>query len=192
MAMHRRPFLLAILALAASPALAAPNPHVALKTAMGTIVLELDARHAPLTAANFLKYVDQKLLDGTSFYRVATSAPGFGFLPGGIRGSGQRTLMPVPPDSTRKTALRHDRGTISMARQEPGTATGDFFICTGRIANMDARGKDPGYAAFGKVIKGMNVVLKIMAARRLAGGTGPMKDQILKERIAIISARRVP
>ena len=191
--MTYRPFLLALLALAASPALAKPalGPHVALQTSMGTIVIELDARHAPLTSANFLKYVDQKLFDGTSFYRVATSAPGFGFIQGGIRGSGQRTLIPVPHESTRKTGLRHDRGTISMARQEPGTATGDFFICTGRLATMDAHGKDPGYAAFGKVIKGMDVVLKIMTARRLSGGSGPMKDQILKERIAIVSARRV-
>jgi peptidyl-prolyl cis-trans isomerase A (cyclophilin A) len=191
-----RPFLLALLALlalAAAPALAKPppNPHVALTTSMGVITLELDARRAPLTTANFLKYVDQKLLDGTSFYRVATSAPGFGFIQGGIRGSGQRTLPPVAHEPTSKTGLRHMAGTISMARQEPGTAAGDFFICTGRLTNMDAHGKDPGFAAFGQVIKGMDVVKKIMTARRLAGGSGPMKDQILKERIPIVSARRV-
>ena len=159
---------------------------------MGTIVIELDARRAALTSANFLKYVDQKLFDGTSFYRVAKSAPGFGFIQGGIRGSGQRTLPPVAHEPTSKTGLRHVAGTISMARQEPGTAEGDFFICTGRLTNMDAHGKNPGFAAFGHVTSGMPVVLKILNAQALKGGQGAMADQILKERIAILTARRLP
>ena len=79
-----------------------------------------------------------------------------------------------------------------MAREEPGTAEGDFFIVTDRMPNMDAHGKDPGFAAFGHVIKGMNVVLKILNAVTLKGGQGAMADQILKQRIAIVSAKRVP
>jgi peptidyl-prolyl cis-trans isomerase A (cyclophilin A) len=188
-----RKIFFALVAIAASPALAAPpaNPHVALQTAMGTITLELDARHAPLTTANFLKYVDQHLFDGTSFYRVAKSAPGFGFIQGGIRGSGQRTLAPVAHEPTSKTGIHHVAGTISMARQEPGTAEGDFFIVTGTMPGMDAHGKDPGFAAFGHVIKGMAVVKKILNAVTLKGGQGAMADQILKQRIAIVSAKRV-
>jgi peptidyl-prolyl cis-trans isomerase A (cyclophilin A) len=185
--------LLTLLTLAAPVfAASAANPHVALQTAMGTIVVELDAKHAPLTTANFLKYVDQQLFDGTSFYRAAKSAPGYGFIQGGIRGSGQRVLAPVAHEPTSKTGIHHVAGTISMAREEPGTAEGDFFITTGRMPNMDAHGKDPGFAAFGHVIKGMNVVLKILNAPPLKGGQGAMADQILKERIAIINAKRIP
>ncbi|MBV9840208.1 MAG: peptidylprolyl isomerase [Sphingomonadaceae bacterium] len=186
-----RKTFLALLALASGPALAA-NPHVALQTSLGTITVELDAKRAPLSTTNFLKYVDQHLFDGTSFYRVAKSAPGYGFIQGGIRGSGQRTLPPVAHEPTSKTGIHHVAGTISMARQEPGTAEGDFFITTGKMPGMDAHGKDPGFAAFGHVTKGMNVVLKILNAVTLKGGQGAMADQILKQRIAILTAKRVP
>lgn len=195
--MIRRALLLAALVLSV-PAAAAPSKvKVALKTSEGMIVVAVDVRHAPITANNFLAYVDQKKFDGTSFYRAAPAKGNraVGLIQGGIRRSAFRSLVPIVHEPTTKTGLRHVDGTISMARREPGTAMGDFFILVGPSPAMDAHpgapGDNAGYAAFGKVVSGMPVVKRIMAAKTWPGGSGAMKDQLIKEPVKILEAKRV-
>jgi peptidyl-prolyl cis-trans isomerase A (cyclophilin A) len=180
------------LALIATPALAAPR--VAIKTSLGTIVVELAEKQAPITARNFLRYVEAGKFDGTNFYRAARSpsAPQFGLVQGGIDHNMRRAFFSIDHEPTSKTGLKHLDGTISMARNAPGTAMGDFFICVGAQPSLDARGQYPGYAAFGRVVSGMGVVKKILAAPTWIGrGRGAMKDQMIKDRIPVISAKRI-
>lgn len=183
-----------------SPASAAAGgERVLIHTSAGDIVVALATRQAPVTTANFLAYVDQKRFDGTEFYRAARTqgAPERGFIQGGIRHSFRRMLNPIAHEPTTKTGLRHLDATISMARDAPGTAMGDFFIAVGDLPSMDADPRnpteDPGFAAFGKVVKGMPVVRHILAAPTIprAGREG-MKNQILVEPVRIITARRLP
>ena len=181
-----------LLALVATPALAAPR--VAIKTSLGTIVVELAEKQAPITAKNFLHYVEAGQFDGTNFYRAARSpsAPQFGLIQGGIDHNMRRAFFSIDHEPTSKTGLKHVDGTISMARNAPGTAMGDFFICVGAQPSLDARWQYPGYAAFGRVVSGMSVVKKILAAPTWIGrGRGAMKNQVIKQRIPIISARRI-
>lgn len=195
--MNRRFFLsLALLALTA----AAPppkGPRVAIETEAGRIVVELAAKQAPITTANFLAYVDRKRFDGTNFYRSARNARGQGLIQGGVRSNDYVHLLPaIPHEPTTKTGLRHVDGTLSMARNTPGTAMGEFFILVGPAPSMDAnpkgKGDNAGYAAFGHVVSGMPVVKKILDGRvdpKL--GRGAMKGQILVKPVKIISARRI-
>ena len=189
---------IALLALAiAAPIAAAPAklPRVDIKTDKGDIIVELEVKKAPITATNFLKYVDGKKLDGTTFYRAARAKgdPKMGFVQGGIQHSIFRSYPPIAHEPTSKTGLKHLAGTISMARTEPGTAMGDFFIMVSPSPGMDAKGKDVGYAAFGRVVKGMDVVKAILASKTLANaGTGSMKGQYIEKPVKIVSARRVP
>ena len=181
-----------LIALVATPALAAPR--VAIKTSLGTIVVELAEKQAPITAKNFLHYVEAGKFDGTNFYRAARSpsAPQFGLIQGGIDHNMRRAFVSIDHEPTSKTGLKHVDGTISMARNAPGTAMGDFFICVGAQPSLDARWQYPGYAAFGRVVSGMSVVKKILAAPTWIGrGRGAMKNQVIKQRIPIISARRI-
>jgi peptidyl-prolyl cis-trans isomerase A (cyclophilin A) len=191
--------ILAIFALLlAAPVSAQQKPppasaRVSLVTSMGSIILELDGKRAPITTANFLRYVDEKRFDGTSFYRAARTkgAPKRGFIQGGIRHSYTRMLLPIAHEPTSKTGLRHVDGTISMARDRPGTAMGDFFITVGPSASMDAKAGDPGFAAFGRVLKGMDVVQRILAAPTVPNaGRGAMKGQMITKPVKIISASR--
>ena len=178
-----------------APAPLAEIVRVRLETAAGPIILALDGRHAPVTTANFLAYVDQHRFDGTSFYRAAPTpgAPGSGFIQGGIHRNYRRMLAPIAHEPTSKTGLRHTAGAISMARAEPGTAAGEFFITASAIPSMDADSGDPGFAAFGRVTEGMDVVRKIMAAPTIPNaGRGPMKGQMIAEPVKIVSAKRVP
>ena len=162
-------------------------------------MLELEKVRAPLTTANFLRYVDQKRFDGTSFYR-ALKFPGdapVGLVQGGVRNMGKRVLPPIAHESTTKTGLTHDNGAISMARGAPGTAAGDFFIIIGNLPGLDgnpaAAGDKDGYAVFGHVVEGIDNVIKIQAAPTSAtAGEGAMKGQMIAAPIAIRSARRVP
>ncbi len=173
-----------------------PLPRVALVTSAGTIVIALETVRAPLTSANFLRYVDQKRLDGTSFYRAVTfpSVPGFGLIQGGLRGDPKRSLKPVAHEATSQTGILHTDGTISMARAAPGTATADFFVTAGAITSLDAQpGGDPGFAAFGHVVEGMDVVRTILTAPVSAtAGDGAMKGQMLAAPVRIVSVRRLP
>lgn len=188
---------LALMAAAAAPA--APRSagkhapalvHVRLDTAAGPIVLALDARHAPRTVANFMAYVDDGRFDGITFYRSARrrAVPTMGFVQGGIGTDARRILPPFPLETTNKTGIRHTDGTISMARRaDPASAGGNFFITVGPIPTMDAHGSEPGYAAFGHVVSGMDTVRRILAAPT-GGGMG---GQMLQHEIRIVRAVRL-
>ncbi|CAM3136454.1 hypothetical protein SPAN111604_05705 [Sphingomonas antarctica] len=138
--MIRPLFALAALALVAAAPRLAPKPaqipytdfpRVALNTEAGTIVLELDAKHAPISTANFLRYVDQRRFDGIVFYRVMRlpyGDPPSGLIQAGTRYDPKRTLKPIAHEPTSQTGVLHKAGAISMARFAPGTATGDFSI----------------------------------------------------------------
>lgn len=187
-----RRFLAVILLSVSAPALAAPR--VAIKTGLGTIIIELADKQAPITAKNFLHYVETGKFDGTSFYRAARSKgdPSRGLIQGGIDHNYKRAFFSIDHEPTSKTGLKHGDGTISMARNAPGTAMGDFFITVGPSPYLDARPGNPGYAAFGHVIKGMDVVKKILAAPTWLGrGSGALKDQVIIKRIPIIKATRI-
>lgn len=196
---------LAALALAApqvtpappAPVPAAPAPvaltRVVLTTEAGPIVIGVDTKAAPITAANFLKYVDGKKLDGVSFYRAVKVADGFGLVQFGTRNDAKRTLPPIRFEPTTQTGLSHTDGTISMAMAAPNTATGDFFVVVGDLTSMDAKDGQPGFAAFGRVLEGMDVIRKILLAPTSPTlGDGAMKGQMLAPAIRITSARRVP
>jgi peptidyl-prolyl cis-trans isomerase A (cyclophilin A) len=169
-------------------------PKVVITTSLGAITVELDKDKAPLTVANFLKYVDSKRFDGAIFYRALTfpSPTPLGLIQGGIRGRSDKVLPPVKHEPTSQTGLTHNDGAISMARGAPGTANGDFFIILGTLTGLDASEKDPGYAVFGHVVAGMDVVRAIQAAPVSAtAGTGAMNGQMLEKPVALISARRL-
>ncbi len=199
--MRRRDALVGLGAVLAAPAAAqpiAPVARVALTTGAGVIVLDLAAAQAPLTVANFLRYVDDKRLDGATFYRAMKLAadPPNGLVQGGLRNDPARVLPPIAHESTSQTGLRHRDGTISMARYAPGTAASEFFICVGEQPSLDAdpsqSGDNAGFAAFGQVSGGMDVVRKILASPTSAtAGEGDMKGQMLDPTIPITTARRV-
>ena len=181
---------------AGPPAAEAPQEQlvkVALDTSAGRIVVALDKARAPITTANFLAYVDRQRFDGTTFYRAAPTrgAPGRGLIQGGIRRDARRTLGPIAHEPTSTTGLRHVDGAISMARAEGGAgAMGDFFITVGAMPSMDAHGDDPGFAAFGRVVEGMDVVRRILAAETVPNaGRGAMRGQMLAAPVRIVSAR---
>ena len=177
-----------------APAPVPDTARVRLETERGPIVVELDGRRAPVTTANFLAYVDQRRFDGIYFYRAARTrnAERRGFIQGGIQRSARRMLPRIAHEPTSATGLRHRDGTISMARREPGTAMGDFFITVGAMPSMDAGRDDPGFAAFGRVVEGMDTVRRILAAETVANaGRGAMKGQMIAAPVRIVSARRV-
>lgn len=148
--------------------------RVRIETSTGNIVLALDARRAPKTTANFLAYVDDGRLDGTGFYRASrrTGNPKFGFVQGGIASDARRVLPSPPLEPTNRTGIRHTDGTVSMAHgANIDGATGNFSIMVGDNPSLDARGAGHnGYAAFGRVVAGMEVVRKILASP--TGGAG--------------------
>ena len=182
---------------AAEPASTAPLSDVVrirLETEAGPILLALDHKRAPVTAANFVRYVDQRRFDGTFFYRAARTkgAAGRGFVQGGIRHSARKAFPPIAHEPTTTTGIRHDDGIVSMARAAPVGAMGDFFIIVGgAMPAMDAKGDAPGFAAFGRVEQGMDVVRRILAAPTVANaGRGPMRGQMIEKPVRIVSARR--
>ena len=186
------PALLSLALLAAAP----PRPvRVGIETDIGQIVVEVDTRHAPATAGNFLAYVDQHRFDQMSFYRAARAdgRPREGFVQGGTNNMMTRVLKPIRHEPTSLTGLRHIDGTLSMARDDPGTATGDFFIVVGDGRYLDATRKDPGYAAFGHVVSGMPLVRRMLAAKTYPGGwSKETAGQQMVKPVRILSARRLP
>jgi peptidyl-prolyl cis-trans isomerase A (cyclophilin A) len=178
----------------------APKPataRVALVTSEGTIIVEVETERAKVTAANFLRYVAEKRLDGTTFYRAMNLAPGYGLIQGGVRGDPKRVLPKIRHEPTSTTGLSHVDGTISMARGAPGSADGDFFITVGALTSLDADPAKPGdnlgFAAFGRVVAGMETVKAIMAAPTSpTEGVGVMKGQMIAAPVRIVSARRLP
>jgi peptidyl-prolyl cis-trans isomerase A (cyclophilin A) len=167
---------------------------VAIDTSVGRIVIGVDRGRAPITAANFLHYVDAHRLDGETFYRAMHSAGG-GLIQGGVRSDMRKLYPPVAHEGTNKTGIHNVAGAISMARLEPGSEQADFFILVSDIPAFDAGGPGgdaDGFAAFGHVIEGMGVVKKIYDAPVSATkGEGPMKGQMLEPPIKIIKAARV-
>jgi peptidyl-prolyl cis-trans isomerase A (cyclophilin A) len=161
---------------------------VAIDTSLGRIVVGLDRLHAPVTTANFLAYVDSHKYDGERFYRAMPYDDG-GLIQGGITSDGRKLNKPIAFESTDQTGLSNVAGTISMVAAAPGKAQSDFFILTTDVKAFD--GPD-GFAAFGRVIEGMDVVKKILAAPvSPTRGEGPMKGQMLEPPVKIIKAARV-
>ncbi len=173
--------------------LKAQNPQVLIKTELGDISIEVYTDKAPVTAANFLRYVDENRVEGATFYRVVTldNQPNSDVKIEVIQGDlssrkAAKRLKSIQHETTDKTGILHKDGAISMARDKPGTASSEFFICVGDQPELDFGGKrnpdGQGFAAFGKVIKGMDVVRKIQKQ--------PVDGQRLVTRIKIISITR--
>jgi len=173
---------------------AAGEPRVKIVTALGTIVVAIDATHAPVTASNFLRYVDQKLYDGGAFHRTVTldnqptSDIRIEVIQAGIDpGLESRESAAIALERTNQTGLRHRAGTISMARDGPDTATSDFFICVTDQPSLDFGGqRNPdgqGFGAFGRVLSGMEVVRRIQRS--------PAHGQDLAPPVRILSVRRL-
>jgi peptidyl-prolyl cis-trans isomerase A (cyclophilin A) len=172
------------------------KPRVRVTTAKGVIVLELEDKKAPVTAANFLRYVDAGKYDGGTIYRASRTpgVKGAGTIQGGIAPK-MRKFRPIAHESTTMTGLRHRAGTISMGRNAPGTATCDFFICASPQPYLDAhprqKGDNQGYAAFGQVVEGMAVVKRILALPTTGKTSEPaMKGQMIDPPVAITSMKR--
>jgi peptidyl-prolyl cis-trans isomerase A (cyclophilin A) len=190
--MRTRLLLAGLLALAAFAGAAAKKPVVLIKTEKGDITVEVDLALAPVTAANFLRYVDGKLYDGSVFHRTVTldNQPNNDVRIEVIQGgqlSEDKGFPPIAHETTATTGLKHLDGTISMARGTPGSATSSFFFCIGPQPELDFGGKrnpdGEGFAAFGRVVKGMDVVKAIHVL--------PAEGQSLKPSIKIISVRRI-
>lgn len=176
--------------------LAAAKPRVVLTTGHGVVTLELEAARAPLTTANFLRYVAGRKYDGGSFFRAARrrSAPKEGSIVAGLAPRAQ-PYPAISHESTTRTGLKHKAGTVSLGRFAPGTARGDFFICVSDLPYLDAKpgapGDNLGFAAFGQVVGGMSVVRKILASPTSQTSPFPdQKGQWLKPPVSILSARR--
>jgi peptidyl-prolyl cis-trans isomerase A (cyclophilin A) len=163
---------------------------VQLDTSAGRIVIALDRRHAPITATNFLKYVDGKKFDGESFYR-AMPYEGGGLIQGGITSDATKLGPAIAHESTASTGLKHVRGAVSMASEGPGTAKADFFILTTGIPSLDATAGNAGFAVFGHVVEGMGVVDAILRSPVSATkGDASMRGQMLEPPVKIVKASR--
>ena len=209
--MIRRFALAAAALLVTSPVFAQSEPEVQsreyatqlvlIETTMGDITVSIETERAPVTAANFLRYVDEDRFDGTHFYRAMHldwGEPPNGLLQGGTQMDPDRVLDPIAHEPTSATGLSHTNGALSMARYDPGTATGDFSIMIKDQTGLDAdpTSSDPnlqlGFAVFGYVVDGMDVVQAIHALPPdPEKGEGWMKGQLLAEPVEIVDMRRV-
>lgn len=160
---------------------------VEIDTSLGKIVVALDQKHAPLTTANFLRYVDAHKFDGQTFYRAMPYGSG-GLVQGGIRDA-RKLNPPVAFESSDQTGIHNTTGAIAMAANAPGDAQSDFFIETTDIPAFDGSN---GFAAFGHVTQGMEVVKQILEAPVSATeGEGVMKGQMLDPPVKIVKMMRV-
>ena len=186
-------------AIAQAPAGPAPTEQlvkVAFETSAGRILVEVDKGRAPITAGNFLRYVDSGRFNGESFYRAMPYTPGEGLIQGGITSDSAKLYPAIKHEPTNVTGLKHVAGALSVARGEPGSARADFFILTTDIPGLDANpageGDNQGYAAFGKVVEGMDVVRKIFVMPTSpTKGEGILKGQMLEPTVKIVKAARV-
>ena len=194
-------FALALLLVCAAPIAAQTPPSpapvaeaakedlvkVALETSAGRIVIALDRGRAPLTTANFLRYVDGGKFNGEAFYRAMPYGDG-GLIQGGITSDARKLGKPVEHEPASKTGLKHVAGAISMANLGPGTAQADFFILT-----TDIPAFDDSFAVFGRVVEGMDVAKKILASPvSPTKGEGAMKGQMLEPAVKIVKAQKLP
>lgn len=188
-----------VVAPAPEPKPAPKGPRVALTTPEGRIVIEVYPDKAPVTANNFLRYVDNKRFDGATFYRASKPtgymADDYGIVQGGLQNAPGKLFAPIAHEPTTKTGLSHTDAMVSMGRHAPGSATADFFIMIGDNSYLDANpkatGDNKGFAAFGQVVEGMDVVRKIlMLPRSPTAGVGVMKGEMLRKPIPIVTARR--
>lgn len=170
------------------------NPHVVIYSAFGDIEVELYPDRAPKTVAAFLSFVDSGYYTNCSFYRIlsldnqVTGSNASELIQGGLYRTKNRSnnIPGIPHESTKQTGLHHTDGTISMARLDTGTATTEFFICIGDQRGYDYGGVNnrdgQGYAAFGKVYKGLDVVYKIYSR--------PEEDQYFDPPVKILKIIR--
>lgn len=186
-------YLLALFSLLSLKALAQDIVQCKISTSLGDIEIELYAKRAPVTVSNFLKYVDADLYKNSSFYRVCTPENEASrdikiqVIQGGGVGRGN-SFDPIRLETTKETGINHENGTLSMARTaEPHSATSHFFICIDQQPELNFGGKrnpdGQGFAAFGKVTKGMDIVRQIQE--------GENTRQRLKKPIAIFSIERL-
>lgn len=177
------------------PSATVPAPaatRVVLTTSMGPITIALEKDRAPITTANFLRYVDAKRFDGIVFYRSMRLPWNAGLIQAGQRDPA-KLFKPIAHEPTSRTGLTHSDGAISMARLAPGTATADFSIVVGDMTGLDAKADDPGFAVFGRVVEGMDTVKAIWGAPRSATkGEGVMKGEMLEPTIKVLTVRRAP
>jgi peptidyl-prolyl cis-trans isomerase A (cyclophilin A) len=170
--------------------------RVLVKTELGDILLEVDAAHAPNTAANFLRYVDARHYDGGTFHRTVKmdnqpdSPVKIEVIQAGVNPErAKEGFPPIAIERTSVTGLRHVDGAISMARGQPDSATSGWFVCINDQPSLDfGGGRNPdgqGFAAFGRVVQGMDVVRRIQQAPNTTA-------QQLTPPIKIVSAARVP
>ena len=189
--------LFAACAVAEEPA--AATVRVEVTTTLGDIVLEIDSGRAPLTAGNFLAMVDGAHYDGASFYRSVTldndrGSPKIEVIQGGL-GDTPAPFAPIGHESTEQTGLRHVDGAISMARGDIGTASSEFFICIGDQPGLDfGANRNPdrqGFAVFGHVVEGMDVV-RLIQQQDASGASDSdyTKGQILSAPVQILRVRR--
>ena len=165
---------------------ATESVKVAIDTDKGRIVLALDAAHAPVTTANFLKYLDAGRFTGETFYRSMPYGDG-GLIQGGITSNARKLYPAIEHEPVSQTGIKHVAGTVSMANLGPGTARADFFILT-----TDIPAFDESFAAFGKVVEGMDVVKAIQTSPVSATkGNGPMKGQMLEPAVKITKVTRL-
>lgn len=184
----------------------APQPlgdvvRVEIVTEMGTITADLFHKQAPITVRNFIRYVDARRFDGMSFYRAMKLEWGTqpnGIVQAGLRGISTLVYPPIVHEPTSQTGITHKAGTLSMARNAPGTAQADFSILMSDLASYDAApdSSDPearaGYAAFGQVVSGMDVARRIFEAPRSATqGEGFLKGQMLSPPVKVLRVRRI-
>jgi len=182
----------AVQAIPTSTAAAQTLPRLVIQTALGDIEVEINTVHAPITAANFLRYVDLGFYQFGRFHRTvradnqADSKIKIAVVQAGLDSLRVKDFPPIELERTSVTKLRHEDGAISMARDGPDTATSDFFICVGDQPALDFGGKrnpdGQGFAVFGRVLLGMDVVRRIHAA--------PAKGQTLEPAVRILNIVR--
>lgn len=185
---------------AATPPLDPPAAGVVrlgMTLAQGVLIIDLFRDKAPISVANFLKYVDSRRYDGSKFFRALRqdSNQQAGLIQFDPKPIADPQIPPIGHESTAQTGLSHTDGTLSLARFEVGSARGSTFICVGDNTYLDAHpelpGDNVGYAAFGRVVQGMDIARAILA---MPTGDDPkipwMKGQILKPPVPIVSVRR--
>ncbi|MEE8115947.1 MAG: peptidylprolyl isomerase [Gemmatimonadales bacterium] len=168
-------------------------PRVLMRTDLGDIIIEVYTAQAPITAGNFLRYVDEERLDSASFYRAVTlhnqpnDSVRIEVIQGGLHGHRDMVLPRIVHETTDVTGIAHLDGTLSTARAAVGTASSEFFICIGDQPELDYGGgrnaDGQGFAAFGRVVEGMEVVRTIQS--------GAVRGQMLEEPVRITAVTRL-